>query len=74
VRDVAVLIAIGVDLVGRRTVVRVSVSLSEAEAHWREFVSSLVQRGLSGVRLITSDAHEGPAAAHRAVFGEVPWQ
>jgi putative transposase len=74
VRDVAVLIAIGIDRAGKRAVLGVSVSLSEAEVHWREFLSSLVQRGLSGLRLITSDAHEGLAAARRAVFGAVPWQ
>jgi putative transposase len=74
VRDVAVLLAVGVDPAGKRSVLGVSVALSEAEAHWREFLSSLVSRGLSGVRLITSDAHEGLAAARRAVFGAVPWQ
>jgi putative transposase len=74
VRDVAVLIALGIDTTGQRMVLGVSVSLSEAEVHWREFLSSLVSRGLSGLRLITSDAHEGLAAARRAVFGAVPWQ
>jgi len=74
VRDVAVLIATGVDPAGKRSVLGVSVSLAEAEVHWREFLSSLVRRGLRGVRLITSDAHEGLAAARRAVFGGVPWQ
>jgi putative transposase len=74
VRDVAVLIAIGIDPAGKRAVLGVSVSLSEAEVHWRVFLSSLVQRGLRGLRLITSDAHEGLAAARRAVFGAVPWQ
>jgi transposase-like protein len=74
VRDVAVLIAVGIAPSGQRSVLGVSVSLSEAEAHWRDFLSSLVGRGLSGVRLITSDAHEGLAAARRAVFGGVPWQ
>jgi transposase-like protein len=74
VRDAAVLIAIGIDRAGKRAVLGVSVSLSEAEAHWRSFLRSLVARGLSGVRLITSDAHEGLAAARRAVFGGVPWQ
>jgi transposase-like protein len=59
---------------GHRTVLGVSVSLSEAEVHWREFLSGLVARGLSGVRLIISDAHEGLRAARRAVFGGVPWQ
>src|SRR4051794_40339784 len=61
VRDVAVLIAGGIPPTGQRSVLGVSVSLSEAEAHWRDFLSSLVGRGLSGVRLITSDAHEGLA-------------
>ena len=37
-------------------------------------MQSLVQRGLSGVRLIVSDAHEGLGAARRAVFGGVAWQ
>jgi transposase-like protein len=74
VRDVAVLIAVGVDPTGHRQLLGVSVSLSEAEVHWRNFLSSLVQRGLRGVQMITSDAHEGLAAARRAVFGGVPWQ
>jgi putative transposase len=74
VRAVAVLIATGIDRTGKRRVLGVSVSLSEAEVHWRDFLSSLVRRGLRGVRLITSDAHEGLAAARRAVFGSVPWQ
>jgi transposase-like protein len=74
VRDVAVLIAVGIDRAGQRAVLGVSVSLSEAEVHWREFLSGLVARGLRGVRLLTSDAHEGLAAARRAVFGSVPWQ
>jgi putative transposase len=74
VRDAAVLIAVGILPSGKRRVLGVSVSLSEAEVHWRAFLSGLVARGLSGVRLITSDAHEGLAAARRAVFGGVPWQ
>jgi len=74
VRDAAVLIAIGVGLDGKRRVVGVSVSLGEHEVHWRTFLHSLVERGLCGVQLITSDAHEGLKAARRAVFGGVPWQ
>lgn len=74
VRDCAVLSAIGVTPDGRRTVLGVSVSLSEAEIHWREFLESLVKRGLCGIRLIISDAHEGLRAARRKVFGSVPWQ
>lgn len=72
--DCAVLIAIGITPAGKRTVLGVSVSLSEAEVHWREFLASLIERGLHGVELITSDGHEGLAAARRACFNGVPWQ
>ncbi len=74
VRDCAVLIAIGVLPDGKRSVLGVSVSLSEAEVHWREFLNSLIERGLHGVELITSDAHEGLRAARKACFNGVPWQ
>ncbi len=74
VRDAAVLIAAGVGLDGKRTLLGVSVSLSEQEVHWRTFLESLVQRGLRGVRLIISDDHVGLKAARRAVFGSIPWQ
>jgi len=74
VRDCAVLIAVGVLPSGHRSVLGVSVSLSEAEVHWRDFLRSLCKRGMSGVKLITSDAHEGLAAARRAVLPSVPWQ
>lgn len=72
--DEAVLTAIGVNTEGRREVLGVSVSRSEAEAHWREFLQSLVGRGLSGVELITSDAHSGLEAARKAVLPSVPYQ
>jgi len=72
--DCAVLIAIGVDAQGRRSVLGVSVSLSEAEVHWREFFKSLLARGLHGLELIASDAHAGLAEARRACFAGVPWQ
>ena len=72
--DEAVLTAIGVDTQGRREVLGLSVSRSEAEVHWREFLQSLVGRGLSGVELITSDSHAGLEAARKAVFPSVPWQ
>ena len=49
-RDAAVLIALGVDKSGKRQILGVSVSLSEAEVHWRDFLKGLVARGLSGVR------------------------
>ena len=74
VQKAAVLIAVGVDEAGKRTVLGVSVALSEHEVHWRTFLQSLVARGLCGVRLVISDAHEGLKAARLAVFGGVPWQ
>jgi transposase-like protein len=74
VLDAAVLIACGVDEHGHRDVLGCSVSLSEAEVHWRAFLSELKDRGLYGLHLIVSDAHEGLRAARQAVFPSVPWQ
>lgn len=70
----AVLIATGVMDDGRRTVLGTSVSLSEAEVHWRDFLLSLKKRGLHGVELITSDDHTGLKSALKSVFPSVPWQ
>ena len=72
--SVAVLIAVGVALSGHREILGVSVELSENEVHWRNFLSSLKDRGLHGVRLFIADAHEGLKAARNAVFPAVPWQ
>lgn len=74
VRDLAILIAVGVNPAGKREILGVSVSLSEHEVHWRSFLESLKQRGLGGVQLITSDDHAGLRAACVAVFGGIPWQ
>jgi len=74
VRDVATLIAIGVQADGKRSVLGVSVSLSEAEVHWRAFLQSLLKRGLHGLELIVSDDHAGLKAARKAVLGSVKWQ
>jgi transposase-like protein len=74
IRDAAVLIATGISPGGERQVLGVSVSLSEHQVHWRDFLQSLKDRGLRGVKLIISDAHEGLGAARRGVFGSLPWQ
>ncbi|MDA7874513.1 transposase, partial [Rhodopirellula sp.] len=74
VRDCAVLIAIDIQPRGHRSVLGVSVSLSEAEVYSREFLSSLKKRSMHGVKLIVSDAHEGLKAARQATFAGVPWQ
>jgi transposase-like protein len=73
-RDAAVLIASGVGRDGKRRILGVSVSLSEAEQHWRQFMESLVERGLHGVQLIISDDHYGLRKARQAVFTGIPWQ
>jgi len=74
VRSCAVFTAIGVNADGKREILGVSVSLSEAEVHWRAFLKSLLDRGLQGVQLIVSDAHDGLQAALRALFNGVRWQ
>ena len=70
----AVLVAVGVLADGHRSVLGVSVALSEAEVHWRELLSSLVERGLQGVQMVVSDDHEGLRKALAAVLPSVPWQ
>jgi len=74
VRSCALLIATGVDTEGKRSVLGVSVSLSEAEIHWRDFLRSLKERGLIGVKMITSDDHEGLKSALKTCFTGVAWQ
>jgi putative transposase len=74
VLDCAVLIASGVEPSGKRRILGVSVALSEAEVHWREFLNSLQQRGLRGITLFVSDDHAGLKAARKAVFPGVAWQ
>ena len=70
----ALLIAVGITPQGRRTILGVSVSLSEAEVHWRDFLASLQTRGLHGVKLIVSDDHAGLRAALAARLAGVKWQ
>src|SRR3954447_24180971 len=70
----AVLVAIGIDPQGKRSVLGVSVSLSEAEVHWRDFLAGLQARGLHGVKLVVSDAHAGIKPALDARLTGVPWQ
>lgn len=72
--DCAVLIAIGVREDGKRSVLGVDVSLSEAEVHWRNFLESLQERGLHGTRLVVSDDHKGIKAALKTRLSGVCWQ
>src|SRR3954465_9732322 len=69
----ALVIAYGVHDTGRREVIGLDVGQIESEALWREFLRSLRRRGLDGVRLCVSDAHEGLKAAIARVLA-CPWQ
>jgi transposase-like protein len=69
----AVLVAVGINEDGKRTVLGVSVSLSEAETHWREFLTSLQERGISGVKYAVSDDHPGLKNALLACFPGILW-
>ena len=70
---VAVTIAVGVNGDGRREVLGMAVGPSEAETFWRDFLRSLTRRGLRGVKLVISDAHEGLKAAVTKVL-HATWQ
>jgi transposase-like protein len=67
--SVAVIIAIGVNTGGRREVLGLEIGTSEAEPIWTELRGKLTRRGLRGVKLVISDAHEGIKAAVSQVLG-----
>ncbi len=71
--SVAVIIAVGANTDGRREVLGMEVGTSEAEPIWTEFLRKLTRRGLSGVKLVVSDAHEGIKAAVSRVLSAT-WQ
>jgi putative transposase len=61
--SVAVIVAVGVNTDGKREVLGMDIGASEAEAFWTGFIRKLTRRGLRGVKLVISDAHEGIKAA-----------
>jgi transposase-like protein len=71
--SVAAIIAMAVNTDGKREIVGLHIGPSEAETFWSAFLKSLARRGLRGVKLVVSDAHEGLKAAIRRVFG-AGWQ
>ena len=71
--SVAVIIAVGANADGRREVLGMTVGPSEAETFWTAFLRSLARRGLRGVKLVISDAHEGIKAAVSKVLS-CTWQ
>ena len=71
--SVAVIVAVGANTDGRREVLGMDIGPSEAETFWTAFLRKLARRGLRGVQLVISDAHEGIKAAVSKVFNAT-WQ
>ena len=71
--SVAVIVAVGVNSDGRREVLGMDIGPSEAETFWTAFLRKLTRRGLRGVKLVISDAHEGIKAAVAKVLNAT-WQ
>jgi transposase-like protein len=72
--NMALVIAIGVRETGEREILGVEIGSSEEESFWKAFLRSLVQRGLKGVELVISDAHQGLQNAIQAVLVGAAWQ
>lgn len=71
--SVAAIIAVAANTEGKREIVGLHIGPSEAEVFWSDFLKSLKTRGLKGVKLVISDAHEGLKAAITRVMGAT-WQ
>jgi len=74
VRSTTVMLAVGISEDGRREILGLEMALSETEEGWRRFIRHLKERGLSGVELATSDAHEGLKQALQEAFPGLIWQ
>jgi transposase-like protein len=74
IRSQAVLVAIGINWDGRRSILGVEVATRESRTSWKEFLLGLRARGLRGVEFVVSDDHEGLKAAVREVLSEAVWQ
>jgi len=72
--SVAVIVAVGVNSDGRREVLGMDIGPSEAETFWTAFLRKLARRGLRGVKLVVSDAHEGIKATVSKVLNARPRQ
>lgn len=68
------LVAMGGRNDGHRDILGISLDAAETEPFWKEFLRSLVERGLSGVKLVISDAHHGLKNTSQQVLGEASWQ
>jgi len=74
VQSTALVTAMGVNEDGRREILGISIGSSETESAWKQFLRQLVDRGLSGVQLVISDAHKGLKKAMRQVLTGTTWQ
>lgn len=74
IRSMAVLIAIDINWEGQRQVLAVETANRESQSSWRDFLVRLKERGLSGVELVVSDAHEGLKKAIEETLTEAVWQ
>lgn len=74
VRSTTVLLAVGISEAGQREILGLDVAFGETGEAWRRFIQRLKSRGLSGVELVTSDAHEGLRQALEAAFPGLVWQ
>ena len=67
-------VILGVNDLGERELLSFSVSDTESYESWKQLYTSLIDRGLAGLKLVISDAHKGEVAAIRDIFGGVAWQ
>jgi len=74
VRSTTVMLAVGISEDGQREILGLEMGFSETEEGWRRFIRQLKERGLSGVELATSDAHEGLKQALQEAFPGLIWQ
>lgn len=70
----AFMVAMGITADGRREIIGFDTYETESEPTWIQFLTSLKDRGLTDINMITSDAHSGLIAALKSVYPEVPWQ
>jgi transposase-like protein len=74
VRSTTVVLAVGINEEGQREILGLETAFGETEEGWRRFIGQLKRRGLSGVEVATSDAHEGLIQALREAFPGLIWQ
>ena len=74
VENVSVLVAIGVDDTGHREVIGVTEGMKEDKASWEQFIRSLIERGLKGVRLVVGDRCAGLVSTVNAMLPDAGYQ